>query len=660
MGRISDQGSYEKIASPTQDPSPLVRCHAAEALGDLGRAEGLFCLLRLRRDSDMLVRDAVGHALRKTFGGEATRKLVKLFERDDATERWSMQEPSFKALLNQRPRSVIPLLIQLTDPPEDFSHSSSVPPALKELSGHWVEGDYDDPTERKRLVKEWRVWWENVGRKLDSSPGTQPEATYCDYTLMIETPRQDETTGELIVSYSLERGGGIAPLTIPVTDEALDGHFQAVLFQDGQEVERVDISRSRLWPGLSRYDMIPYGPIAEIRVSGGQFRLKPTAPPGEYEIQVEARYLCAEKASWNFPNSTFAAGAHLTAAEVFTLKSNRCVLSFHAPGESNQELPHGVLDKLARMAADPHIGQQTITLAEHAPQEGPSQEPEARTIVVDDSAEALEYLKKEGRRALPFVLKYFDPKTANYLQIRYLQAIHDPRAQQAIDAAFLAGNSYVCSALAMLRRSRDPEVKKRLLEIATAEVGSENWDRRLSRAALEALDGKIGPEDREFVAALSRELFLRLVSARDAYSIRGGESLWGAFRTAFFLGQIGDKGAVGVLRRATHAGDPDVHLGKNLCIFLRWYAAAALKLIEVQNRPEEEQQRLVERWLRHCFSSREEHFMSWSRLIPHLSDMLGEHREDFFNGLLPALRDPWMIHDARVLATVESCVRTKD
>jgi hypothetical protein len=129
--------------------------------------------------------------------------------------------------------------------------------------------------------------------------------------------------------------------------------------------------------------------------------------------------------------------------------------------------------------------------------------------------------------------------------------------------------------------------------------------------------------------------------------MRGGESIWGAFRTAFFLGRIGDKSASGVLRRAMKGGVPESYMGRQRAILLRWYAVAALKLIEIQSRPAQKRHAVITKWLRHCFSSREEHFMARGRLIPWLNELLGEKRNLFYKNLLPSLDDPWKIQDAR-------------
>lgn len=646
LGRIRDQKSFERIASLTRDPRSLVRRHAARALGDFRRKEGLPYLLPLNDDPSTDVRSAMRHTLRKIPGGQAAKELFQLFQRQGKGVTWSIQEAALDALVERRDRSVIPLLIELIEPPKDFSPSPSLAGALKKLSCHWIEGDYDDPADRKRLAKEWRHWWKKVGAPAEAVPAEDAQETYCNCRLTIDPPRQDEESGEVTVRYDLDRGRDVAPLTVPVKDEGVEGYFQYVLYRGEQEIERGDIPQRPFFGSAGRYCWIPYGSIACPGSHQSYLKFTPKAPPGEYEIQIEARYLCTEKAWEDFGRNTFAAGAHFTAAEVFTLESNRRAISLSPAKGPEERLPEQALDQLAKMLADPKAGKQTITVSGEMAPAGADAKPEVRTIIVDGPSKALELLRKERALALPFVLKHFDPEKAAYWQLRYLSGIDDSLAQNAIDQAFLAGNQYLRSSPSMLAKSRNPDVKKWLLQIATAEIGSEEWNWRSSRLALEALDGKIGPEDREYGVALSKELAARLISRRDRYSMRGGESLWGAFRTAFFLGRIADESAMGILRRATQAGDANVYLGKNQCVFLRWYAGAGIKLIDVQNRPPEEHSKLVKEWLRHCFSSREEHFMSRSRLIPYLSEMLGEERKAFYTELLPTLDDPWMSGDA--------------
>ena len=91
-------------------------------------------------------------------------------------------------------------------------------------------------------------------------------------------------------------------------------------------------------------------------------------------------------------------------------------------------------------------------------------------------------------------------------------------------------------------------------------------------------------------------------------------------------------------------------LANKQCIFLRWYGAAAWKLVEVQNLPEPERSEQLKAWVHHCFSSPEEHFMARTRLLPYLAELLGDEREKVFRELAKSQTDPWMKSDAEQLA----------
>ncbi|MBM4038832.1 MAG: hypothetical protein FJ290_09985 [Planctomycetes bacterium] len=647
LGRVKDGPSFEKVVSLAQDRDTVVRRLAAEALGDYGRIEGLPHLLRLRQDTDPDVRDRIPTALGKIPGAEATQGLIEFVQTDGKGMTWSIQHRALDALVARRDRAAIPVLIELLDPPKGFSATPSVQLALKELSGHWIKGNYEDPADRKRLVIAWREWWGKAAATLEP-PRREPEATYCGCRLMIEPPTQRPWSDALSVYFQLHGGTPVAPLVVPVDDGGVDGYLQYVLHRDGREVERGNLPENPAALGLHRYSSIPFGNIASVGgMRATSVAFSPRAAAGDYELQVEARFLCTTQASKDFVENVFASGPHRTAAEAFTLKSNRVRLTLPATKGAREQLTEEGLDQLARLLAQPKWSMQTLTVVGSAG--GPEAKPQPRTITLDGPWAVGQLARREGSRALPVVLKHYDPKTANDWQLYYLAGVDDPRARDALDRAFLADNPLLGQRMGLLGAIPDRRAKERLVGVATAEIGSEGWNWHTSREALEALDGRLGPDDKAFVPDLCRELAGRLISARDRHVMRGGESLWGAFRTAFFLGQIGDRRAMGLLRQATKAGVPRSYLGKEQCVFLRWYAAAALKLIEVQNRPEAERRTLAKEWLTHCFSSAEEHFMSRSRLIPVLSQMLGEERKAFYEGLLRGLTDPWMAHDARRL-----------
>jgi hypothetical protein len=265
----------------------------------------------------------------------------------------------------------------------------------------------------------------------------------------------------------------------------------------------------------------------------------------------------------------------------------------------------------------------------------PSKEDKNRTV--ERSVSAHVELLEHGERAVEAVLKHYDPKNATYAQVVFLADSDSKRAVNALEKAFAAGNERVRRQPSYLFECRSEEVTKFLLEVATAETGSKEWSWGGSRQALQALDNRLGPQHKDYADNLVYELGARLVTRRNRYRMRSNESIWGAFRTAFFLGRIGDKKAIPVLRRAA----------KNKNLLLRWYATAALNLIDIQNQPGEKQPSLIKEWLKHCFSSPEEHFMARERLISYLNSLLNpKERREFYSRLLLQLKDPWMRAEA--------------
>lgn len=105
-----------------------------------------------------------------------------------------------------------------------------------------------------------------------------------------------------------------------------------------------------------------------------------------------------------------------------------------------------------------------------------------------------------------------------------------------------------------------------------------------------------------------------------------------------------------MLERAATAAplDPNDWESASRCVLLRWYAGASRALIAVQQLPAEARQPAVAAWIRHCFSSPEEHYMARARLLSYLCDLLGDAAPAFLNSL--SLSDPWMIADAKRLA----------
>ncbi|MDP6504751.1 MAG: HEAT repeat domain-containing protein, partial [Planctomycetota bacterium] len=239
LGRMKDQTSFRSIARLTQDPSALVRRIAARRLGELGRPEAIPCLLRLKNDPGDEVRSAVSRSLRKIPGSKATGELLELVKTEGKGMSWSIQENALDGLVERRDCGVVPALIELIDPPQSFSPTPSLPGALRKLTGHQITGDYDDPKDRTRLEKEWRQWWgKTAASRAPELP--EPEASYLGCRLKLSSAKQIRTSQEVIVGLELRQGPDLAPLTVPVKDEGVEGHYQYVLFREGREVERGD------------------------------------------------------------------------------------------------------------------------------------------------------------------------------------------------------------------------------------------------------------------------------------------------------------------------------------------------------------------------------------------------------------------------------------
>jgi hypothetical protein len=296
------------------------------------------------------------------------------------------------------------------------------------------------------------------------------------------------------------------------------------------------------------------------------------------------------------------------------------------------------------MMRNPNLTYENVTLAYYAADGSSFSE----NVTLYDTRAAAWRLRFTGSEGLSATLDHFEPATATWAQLDYLHAIDDPRAQSALERSRASGNN----AAQTLPPRRQQRTVPELLDIATRAVGSADWSWAESRDALEELDGKLGPQEAQYTQALIHELESRLDSSRDRHTPRPGESLWGAFRTAFFLGQIGQPTAVPVLKRAAESAPPDPSEMESTsrCVLLRWYAATALKLIDVQQLPRDKQDAEIEAWIRHCFSSPEEHFMAHARLLPYLRNLLGDRVHDFFAALAPTLSDPWMAADALKLA----------
>ncbi|MBI5095019.1 MAG: HEAT repeat domain-containing protein [Candidatus Hydrogenedentes bacterium] len=643
MGRIHNQESFDSLARLTQHPSPGVRRMAAEALGMLGRPEAVPILLKLKNDPNSDVRDGLSSQLRHLPGEEASHALLDIYLHDDNS---LQRDFALQNLRERRDVSVFPGLVASLDTVKGVYDADMIHMTLAVLSGHDILGDYRDPERRAELKEQWRRWWADNGA---SHPPThvqpQPESTYCGLGVVLTSAEHlyRNNTVRIQAEPVGERGGGVpfmipdgTPLLVPVDDKAIDNFVQYIVFQNGREVERGEIPARG---SGDRYMIVPFGPIARgltIRPSAFETHLS----PGDYEAQIEVRSLCTELTYFDYPGNVWGSGARETQAEVFTLKSNRVPLAIHAPAALSSES----MDELARIMAEPSNKFRKCVLSYTTTQAGAFTE----TVAIESPGTASFILRSADAAALPVVLAHFDAKAATYAQLEFLMVCDDPRAKAALDEVKRVGDDRMRSVL----EQRKPKDVSELVAAATLEIGGKGWSWSESRIALEALDGKLGSGDVAFAKDLVNELEQRLAEKRDHHAGRPGESLWGAFRTEFFLGCIGDPVAVPVLRRAAELSRPERGdwEANSQIILLRWYAAAALKLIDVQGMPAATRTKEIKKWIRHCFSSPEEHYMARSRLLPYLRQFLGDEGQSFFTELAHTLQDPWMVSDAKRLA----------
>jgi HEAT repeat protein len=547
LGRVRDDESFERMVQLTNDPSDQVRRTAAQAIAAYGRVRAALPLFRLLDDQELEVREAARYLLPSVAGGLSVDELRRVFIRVGNSKTWAAQREPLAKLAAERGPAAVAVLIELLDPPDGVEFRSAVIEPLQQASGHSIAGNYEDPAERRRLAARWREWWKTADLRPPTPVQAPREPAGRGPQIVIELlPQQPQGSG-LVVRASISGSGDMASRVVPVSDEGVEEYFQYAIFEDGQEIERGDVTRELVF---HRYSMIPFGSVASVGGwSGMPFTITPHVKPGEYEVHIEARYLRTERVGGVPVRDSFGPRLTESSPEVFTLKSNRLRFTQRA---------------------------------------------------IEDAVPAKPASRAQGR-------------------------------------------------------IKEPKTIAELATAATAEPGSQGWSWFTSREALESLDGQLGAEHAEHANAFAAELAGRLISRRDRFTMRGGESLWGAYRTAFLLGCLGNKKAIGVLEQARQSGDPKDDLNRSQCVLLRWYAMAALKLIDVQDRPAAERTELVKAWLKHCFSSPEEHFMARSRLLPFLNQLLDPRdRAEFYRGLMPTLSDPWMIHDAKKFTSNES------
>lgn len=643
LGRVRDEASFDKLVERTRDDRPFVRRLAAVALGWFERVEAVPVLASLGQDYDRDVRDVLPSALARIPGAEATEALLDIYCADNERFASLCRSYALDVLIDRGDPSVVPSLIEMITPPKGRRQDSSLAYALRSLTGHFIKGDYDDPDDQVRLEREWVEWWFEHGDGVKPRPRPRAPSTTGEYSVTLISAKQTPGSATLNVYYRFVPTSDFRALVVPVADEGVHGYGRYTLYRDSQVIDSGEVERSFF--NFTRYNMIPFGSITEIGAVADT--CKPLVAPGDYELEIEIRFLCTELAAPDFVGNVAYQGAHRTLARTLTMKSNRIPVTIAPVVKEKVALTDKTLDRLARIMADPGATTRTVLVPiQYAVRDG-IRTSQSETIRLEGAWRLPDFLAKTERDPTPFVLKHFDPEKATHMQISYLASSDSPRARAVLEREFLKGNRRV--ELSHIRPSGDPRVLQRIVGLATAEPGSEGWIWFDSRRALAMLDGRLGPKHKEFVRPLISELEGRLEEKRDRHILRSGESLWGAFRTCFFLGRIGDRRAVDVLLRATRAGEPDEHQeSKSRMIFLCWYASAALKLVDVQNLRPPERHQAVKAWLRHCFSSPEEHFMARARLIPYLNELLpaGERR-DFYTELIPSLTDSWMIFDAR-------------
>ncbi len=624
LGRIGDVQSFERLAALTQHANPDIRRMAAQALGRLGTDISTPVLLTLAHDPVDDVRSALPGALRHVPGEAASKALLDIY-RQDANSLTRHQALRF--LQERQDLSVLPDMVGLLNSRSSGSRADDLNEVVEALK---YEETRQKPIEQSNGV---------------TPAATVPESTYCGYGLVIENAQHDFRDNKVHVNANVVGDGGEgvpfmirdgAPLLVPVDDDDRDNFVQYVMFQDGQEVERGDVVPEA---SLSRYMMIPFHSIARgvtVRPESFVTRL----PPGHYELQIEFRSICTELTFFNYPANSWGSGAREPKREAFTLTSNRVPLAIHAP----TCLSADSIAELARIMAERSDTSYACTLHYVAEQGEIFTNPR---MVEPQRASWL--LLPEAVAALPAVLSHFDPQSPTYAQVSFITSCESPEADAALDEARVHANAQTQPWL-------EPQTTKSIAElvtIATQEIGSQGWSWMESRDALVALDGKLGPADAQYARAFANELEQRLAGERDRHAGRSGESFWGAFHTAFVLGRIGDPLAIPVLRQAAEfiPVQRDDWGANSQTIFVRWYAAAALKLIDVQQMPDGARASEIKKWIHHCFSSPEEHYMARARLLPYLRQLLGDEAEPFFSELAQTLDDPWMKHDAMRVST---------
>ncbi|MDP6111399.1 MAG: HEAT repeat domain-containing protein, partial [Planctomycetota bacterium] len=472
VARVRDAQSWGKVLSRSGDPDAMVRRYAAEALGEFRRIQALPKLATLLNDPDSLVQGCVPSAAGKILRAHPPEQVLERVGAPDSKLTGPLLARLLDSLVGRREPSCVPLLIELLGErhslPQDFSPEK----ALRRFAGPIHSAA------REKLRETWHDWWERTALDAGPDEARKPQQSWHGCSLVIAPPQQDVLSPEVTIKHQFRTESDWYPFVVPVKDEGLPGYLQYVIFADGREVERGETSdRMKLPPGsMVRYWSEAYGSRAAIWAARWPTdRFEPKVGPGTYEVQLEARYLCTERVADNFGDmGTFAMGPTVSVGEVFTLKSNRRRLVLRPRTE---KLSAASLARLAEALAAPPKGKpRAVEVKLVDIKEGSTSSP--RAVSLRGRRSCLRALRGAGEAGLEAVLKSFDPGSATSTQLYYLEGVDSDLAMAALLRAAAAG-----------RWSTPEDRKNKLLEEATAEVGSERWRWHRSRQALQYLDG---------------------------------------------------------------------------------------------------------------------------------------------------------------------------
>ena len=626
LGNMKDSESLPKMVVALSSPSPLVRATAAEALGRLADPSAVKPLeAAALRNLDKPLGPNIVEALSAIPGDKATAALRNIVKARGP-------ERALAAVVALATRGDAEAFQQMAaiDVRPDSGAQRLMHAFLKRVLGFRnVVYDLSSADRRKSLLDEAQ---ERIAKGWTPPvPMQKPEplSVVSGVWLELKAPPAPFERG-VTVTPEAEWHNETKLSFLVVPDE--DSHAaktQWALFRDGREVAR----HERPWAPQSRYFSHPSGDPTTFTPAGSFVPFVSfDVNPGAYELEAEVRILCADQLGFDFTSLTQGRGPWSTIQRAVTFVSNRVPVTIVDDRDTRltDESIDALADALTTTPFSPDAVIEVTTVG------GESRRAKRQ--------EAFSLLHREGPRGLDAVLKRFDPASAPYVVFGYLSASDDPRAVDAVLEAVLAGNKNAGEAFSLYRSDRDEAVRR----LAALALGDHRYYGAREDIALKSLRGHLGPEYSDLVPALITDLLQRL-TGRSGMDNAGPA---GAYMSAFYLGVIGDPQAVPALNEALAAFRPDLTAaalsGEHQSTFhiqLHWNAAAALKLIDLQNRPLPERIPMAKEWLRHCFSSPEEHFMSRGMLIPYLNRLLGPDRQAFYKELRPTVTDPWMLYD---------------